>query len=625
MEGATRRELKDVASGNITIEEILNRAKFDDSFQISKFAILIEEPAAKPLCYHFTWESGVCLYGDKCRYVHNVDMILRALGDVVVSQKGPVVNMKRRPLEWILQGWIDDRVNIHKTVYIEFQGKIVWYRDGGKKSADLWEKCLENIKSRKNQLRAIASSVGGLDSISQTSIPESVQLLEQLLEDNFETVFSFLDIQDIVELFIAFVSNTYVRDELRTCLLSPYVWEAVVSSKWDLRFEHLQKPITAFLALKAATMEAHSQLVSSSVGLFTHGNLAGHDPYPASGCPALMELNPSSTPGKTILVSEEGYPVSDIRFTKSLIAMGNGNEVSLFRSGDLVKVGTCKQKSACSLVALPVSRQENIIAHAGSQGIYFRDLDEPSLKLKGKILYADDRDCVSLEAISHSVFLGARNGGLWRYSSQSTELISFYECRDITASRMISPDGRLHAVASASGIHLYDMRVKTAALQASLTSPAISLGTNGWASNQLAIGTLGGCELIDIRSAGQAPVWSAKSLPVHQVALTDRTLAIFQTTANQTTSTITTYAYDVSKPVFIGAHVVPFKVSAVGFSSDGAQTSVGCAYAIKRPKRSGRGDNGILCLGGPSFVSRSRSIRGASSFTNSRRASRDVI
>ena len=625
MEGATRRELKDVALGNITIEEILSRARFDDSFQKSKFAVLIEEPASQPLCYHFTWESGVCLYGARCRYGHNVDMILRSLGDVIVSQKGPVVNMKRRPLDWLLEGWLEDRVNIHKTVYIEFQGRVVWYRDGGKKSADLWNKCQENIRARRTQLRAIASSVGGLDSISQTSVPESVQLLEQLLEDNFETVFSYLDIQDIVELFIAFVSNSCVREDLRTCLLSPYVWEAVISSKWGVSFEHLEKPIKTFLALKAATMEAHSQLVSSSIGLFTHGQAAGYDPHPATGRQALVELRTWSTPGKTILVSEEGNPVSDIRFTKSLIAIGNGNEVSLFRSGDLVKVGTCKQRAACSLISLPVSRQDNLLVHAGAQGIFFRDLDEPSLKVRGKILYADERDCVSLEAINHSVFISARNGGLWRYSSESTELISFFQSPEITASRMLSPDGRLHALAAGGCVSLYDMRMKNASILATLSNSAISLGTNGWGSNLIAVGTLNGCELVDIRRAGETPVWSTKGLPVHQVSLTDRTVTLFQTTSNQGATTITAYANEGHSPLLIGSHGIPFKVSAVGFSSDGAQASVGCIYSVNRPKRSGRGDNGILCLGGPAFVSKVKCARANSSFTNSRRASRDAV
>ena len=615
MESVTRRELRDVASGNITIEDILNRARFDESFQKSKFAVLFQDDLdSKPLCYHFTWESGICLYGNRCRYAHNQDMVLRSLGDVPICQKGPIVSMKRRPLDWLLNGWLQDSLNIHKTVYIEFQGRIVWSRDSGKKSAELWEKCQNNISSRRAQLRAIASSVGGLDTVSQTSVPESVELLEQLLEDNFERVFSFLDIQDIVELFIAFVSNSFVRDELRTCLLSPYVWEAVVASKWSLGFNHIGKPITYFLKLKAATLEAHTALVSSSFGLYTHGNIGGFDSHPAKGRPALVELAPNSTPGKTILVSEDGNPVSDIRFTSSLIALGNGNEVSIFRSGDLVKVGSCKQKSACELVTLPTTREENIFIHAGSSGMYLRDLDEPNLKVKRKISIPSDHRLVSLEATNHSVFLGSTKG-LGRINSESGQLVSEITSPHLIQSRMWSEDGRVHVcLSTGSVVSLFDFRMKTANTVTVLQDPSICLATNGWGNHAISVGGLSGAKLIDLRSS---VIWSVASpVPTHHVTLTDRTVCLYQTSENQSFTNVSSYS---TEAVLLGSHSIPFKVSTVGVSTDGGLRDIGCAYAIKRQKRSGRGDNGILCLGGPAFIARTKSVR------CSRRGSRDAF
>ena len=620
--GATRKELRDAAYGNITIDEIVNRARYDDTFIRSKFAVLIEDTLSPPLCDHYTWGSGVCLYGARCRYSHNPDMILRYFGDAVVYTRGPLASMKRRPFESILTG---NPQNNNRVAYIEYQGRVVWFRDGGKKSAELWEKCLEHIHSRRAQLRAIASSVGGMDTVSQGSVPEYIELLELLLEDNFEALFAFLDIQDIVELFIAFVGNSFVREDLRTCLLSPLVWETVVAMKWSQSFRHFAKPISSFLEMRGATIEAHAQLVSSSIGLFTHGGGSG-DPHPAKGLCALSELSSRATPGKTVLVSEEGNAVSSVRFTNSLIAIANGNEVSIFRTGDLVKVGTCKQKGACELVTIPQCIEGNVLVHAGSTGIYFRDLDEPNLKIQKKIPLQTDHTCVSLEAVNHSVFLGIRGNGLYRYSSENGQLIAEAGITGFRSSRMWSKDGRLHATinqpsdAQDSGIvSLYDFRAKAGTIIACSDSVPLCMGTAGFNSNLIAVGSVDGCKLFDVRKPESGPVWSVlTSCPVRDISLTDRTVCLFESSPNQNTTVISTYSNTwLSEPVRIGSHTIPFKVSTIGFSSDGGQAGSGCIYAVKRPKRSGRGDNGILCVGGSAFVDKSK-------FNRSRRTSSDL-
>lgn len=618
--GVTRRELRDVASGNITIEDIVNRARFDDTFQLSKFAVLIEDLTSPPLCCHYTWEAGVCLYGTRCRYVHNPDMVLRFLGDLPMTQRGPVVCLKRRPFECLMSR----SETMHKVAFIEYQGRVVWYRDGGRKSADLWTKCQDQLQSRRCQLRAIASSATALDSVSNTSVPEYIELLELLLEDNFETLFSFLDIQDIVELFIAFVSNAFIREDLRTCLLSPLVWDSVIASKWELPFQDHEKAISSFLALKGATIEAHTQLVSSTQGLYTHGGGMG-DPHPAQGRRALAELRPHATPGKTVLVSEEGNPVSSIRFTNSLIALSNGNEVSIFRTGDLVRVGTCKQKGACELVTIPSMHDSNLVVHAGQAGILFRDLDEPSLKINTKIPLQGTGELISLEAVAHSVFLGIKGKALQRISSETAQLVSETALPGLIASRMIRDAGRLHINVSQSDtlnsaiVSLYDYRMKGKSSLAELPSIPVCVGTNGYDSTIFAVGTMDACELLDIRKP--SPLWSTRSVyPVRDISLSATTICLFQHSANQHGSVITTYSNaDSSEPFLLGSHTLPFKVSAVGFQSGETNISKGSVFSIKRARRSGRGDNGILCIGGSAFVDRFKSVR------QSRRESREVF
>lgn len=622
--GVTRKELRDAAFGNITIDDIINRARYDDTFLRSKFAVLIEDTSNPYLCDHYTWGGGLCLFGARCRYVHNPDMILRYFGDAVLYTRGPLPSMKRRPFESILSA---DNNNVNRIVYIEYQGRVVWFRDGGKKSAELWEKCLEHIHSRRAQLRAIASSVGGLDTTSQGSVPEYIELLEHLLEDNFETLFAFLDIQDIVELFIAFVSNSFIREDLRTCLLSPLVWETVVAMKWSQSFRHFANPISAFLAMRGATIEAHAHLASSSIGLFTHGGGSG-DPHPAKGLCALSELTSRATFGKTVLVSEDGNAVSSIRFTSSLIAIANGNEVSIFRSGDLVKVGTCKQKGACELVTVPQCIESNLVIHAGSTGIFFRDLDEPHLKVQKKIALQGDHSCVSLEAVNHSVFLGLRGHGLYRYSSENGQLIAEALMPGFRSSRMWSKDGRLHATihqqeaAGNSGIvSLYDFRAKSATVIACMETIPLCMGTAGFNSNLIVIGAIDGCRVFDVRKPESEPVWSINTIcPVRDVSITDRTICLFESSLNQNTTVISSYSNTwLNDPVRIGSHTIPVKVSTVGFSADGGQTGSGCIYAVKRPKRSGRGDNGILCVGGSAFVDKYKFNH------RSRRASSDFV
>lgn len=617
----TRRDLKDAASGNITIEEILNRARYDDTFNSSKFAALIEDPDKPPLCYFYTWEDGVCRYGDKCRYVHDVDLILRSLGDAFVCQKGPLVRLTRRPLQWLTGP--KSTVKPHRVAYLEFQGKVVWFRDGGKKSSDLWSKCQTKIASRQSQLRAIAS----MDTFSQPSVPECVQQLELLIEESFDSLFAFLDVVDIRNLLISFVGTKYVREDHRTCVLSPAVWESAIAAKWRLR-TLVEDPIQTFLALERATAEAHAVLVSSSLGLFTHANSGGFDPHPASGVPALRELRPNATPGKTILVTEDESPVADIRFTDALMALSNGQELSVFRTGDLVKISSCRQKAACDRVTVPLTRDGNIVVHAGPAGVFWRDLDESTMPVIGKVTSTPELRCKSLDASRNSIFAGY-TCGLSRVNTETCSVISELQMTGLVNSRMWSEDGKLHMIVTQNGaLSRCDWRLKDQIELVNTGAVPMNIATSGWGAHIVAVGSQRSCMLFDLRNP-TAPIWDfATDIPVTNIALTQRTISLFQSSQAQLTSTVRAFDYTCGSPMLIGEHVLPFRVSAVGHSSGGAQKGIGCIYAVERPKRSGRGDNGILCIGGQGFLAppprSSPPVTSRGSIIHTRRQSRDL-
>lgn len=623
----TRKDLRDIAFGNITIEEILNRARFDDSFQVSKFAALVEKPSEVALCYYYTWESGTCKYGDRCRYIHNPDIMLRSLGDIPACAKGPMVPLVRRPLEAVIDAWLTNTESPHKVAYIEFQGKVVWFREGGKSSRSLWDKCLSQIAKKRSQLRAIASSVGGLDTQSQASIPDSIKQLELLGEENFGTLFSFLDISDIFNFFLCIVGNYHVREDACTALLSPIVWEHAIASKWNMAFTHVSNPVQGFLDLRQSTINAHTCLVSSTMGLFTHSSSLP-DPHPATGVKALMELPLESSPGKTILVSEDGNAVCDVRFTDSLIALCSGHEVSIFRSGDLVKVSTCKQRLGCDRVTIPETSEGNVLVHAGHSGIFLRDLHEPNLAVLKRISVPETfQQCLTLDAVQHSVFVGYTGCGLARFSSESAKEICRISEPSITTSRMWSEKGTHHMFLAEKSLFRWDIRVKDPILIRSFSQRPISLGNDGsWGEQTIAVGHDSGCDHIDLRTA--SPVWVIDTMrsPVSAVSVAKNVVSLFHGSPHQIATSITAYdlQHDASNPLLLGHHDIPFRVSAVGRSASGAQKGSGCVFAVTRPKRSGRGDNGILCIGGNGFITGNRRQATWSQVSNTSRRSSDA-
>ena len=603
----TRKELREVAGGNITIEDILNRAKFDDSFPIRRFSVLVEHSNRQPLCYFFTWENGVCKYGNRCRYLHDSQIQLRTLDDRPVCPKSTMPNLSRSSLSDIIQGEVGDGQLLHGIAFIEYQGRIVWNRDGGKNSRTLWEKCLLRIASKRTQLRAIASSAGAE---SVQSAPESVKLIELLREENFNSLFNFLAIDDMYNMLIAFASCSYIRNESRTCMLSNTVWDSAISKKWELPYTHHDNPIQAFMSLEYSSKEAHAFLSSSTNGLFTHGNSAP-DTNPCSGVPALADLE-NTLVGKTILISDDGVPIVDIRFTNSLIATANGCEISLVRRGDLVKVSTStgKQKNSADKLALvPSVSGNNWLVHAGTSDLFLRDVDEPGLKLVKKISPPSDYPslfCCSLDATSQAAYVGYTDFGMSKVDIETGMFGSLLRVDGFVSSRQWSSDGRLHVFSSSNdSLAFWDLRMKDRIPLVSEPSSPCVFSFSEFASPLVVVGCSNKLSGVDIRTGKF--LWSIPThSPVTHLSVSRNIVSIFTGTISNPLTEISVHdlTRDASLPTRIGEHQIPFRVSAVGYPCDSSTSAGGCVFAVKsRPKRSGRGgDDGILCVGGSGFM-----------------------
>ena len=592
----TRKELREIASGNITIEDIFNRAKFDDWFPVRRFSALIEHPDRQPLCYFYTWENGVCKYGNKCRYLHDPNIQLRVLDDRPLVPKSTMPNLSRSSLSDLVS-----ESTLHLIVFIEYQGRIVWFRDGGKNSKELWEKCMSKIATRRRELRAIASSIGPE---SVHSAPESVKLIELLREENFNSLFSFLPIKDMFNMLVAFASSSYIRHESRTCMLSDTVWDSAISNKWNVPFKHHENPIQSFMSLNQSTIEAHAFLSSSTTGLFTHGN-ALPDPNPCTGIPGLVETTEGSL-GKTILISDDGVSITDIRFSESLIATCNGSEVSLIRRGDLVKVSTSSKYrlSADKVTIVPPNSGNNWLLHAGQSDIFLRDMDEPGLKLVKRISPPDNGTCCSLDSTTQSAFIGYTEHGLHRVDIEAGSFNSSLAIDDLAGSKMWTTDGRLHVFSSAAeSLGFWDLRVKDRI--PILSGYSCVFGFSEYSSPLVVIGTSANFSGVDIRMG--KILWTLPTeAPVTHFSVTNNVVATFTGTPANAFSHILVHdlTRDPSLPTRIGEHSIPFRVSAVGYPCDGSSASGGCVFAVKsRPKRSGKGgDDGILCVGGSGFM-----------------------
>ena len=616
----TRKDLREVAGGNLTIEEIVNRARFDDTFPIRRFSVLLEHADRPPLCYFYTWENGICKYGTRCRYFHDPQVQLRSLDDRPLCPKSTMQNLSRSSLADILHPSALDGINFHAVAFIEYQGRIVWFRDGGKNSRSLWEKCLSKIVNRSTQLRAIASSICAE---SVQSAPESVKLIELLREENFNSLFNYLPVHDMYNMLVAFASSSYIRHESRTCMLSNTVWDSAISNKWSVSFSHHQNPLQSFLSLNQSTTEAHAFLASSTFGLFTYKN-SSPDSNPCTGVPAITEYAESFPGGKTILISDDCVPVSDIRFNESLIATANGSEVSLLRRGDLVKVSTSSKLrlSAEKVTIVPAYSGNNWLVHAGQGDIFLRDMDEPGLKLVKKISCPDSSSlCCSLDATPQAVFIGFPDRGLCKVDTETGQFSSILSLNTLSACKMWSTDGRLHVFSTSESLSFWDLRMRDKI--PIVTQAPCTFGFSQFSSPLLVMGTNTTCSGIDIRTGKS--LWSLSNFaPVTHLSVSENTVATFTgTPANPFTEiSVHDITRDPASPTRIGEHSIPFRVSAVGFPCDASSTSGGCVFAVKsRPKRSGRGgDDGILCIGGSGFMSRSSNNKRVSSAGSTPRA-----
>jgi hypothetical protein len=584
----TRRDLRDIAGGNITIEEVLSRARFDETLDLNKFSALVEDVTKDPLCYYYTCEKGICRYGTRCRFAHNPEMVIDSLDGRRLSPKGSMSYVERKPLESVLKLWLVGDIQPHLISMIEYRGRVVWFRDGGPGSRELWEKCQRRLSiPLPLELRPMASSVG-MDVISNPSIPDHVHPIGTLQKENFGVIFGFLTTCDIRNLLEAFDCSSQIRE---TRFYSPDLWEVLIRERWSLVLPHIDRPLAGFLSLSRSTILANSFLSTAAHGMYVHAKFS--PPPLQSAVPALAELDPSK-PGRTIHVSDDELGgITDIRFSESLVACSNGAEVVVLRRGDLVKVSTCRQKAACDRVTLV----GDFLVHAGTAGIFIRDLNDSSMPIVKKMRAADLTACVSLDATQFTTYTGYVNNGILRHHSESGSIIDRLDLPNFVTSRMWSQDGRLHLIIpDTETVTLWDIRSKSVVKMYNGGSSFSAL--HAFTPGKFLVGSNKGCACIDVRKP-DSPLWEiGTDIPIEQISVLANGVVGLVHGSTLTAYDTTTFA----APVKLGEHLLPWEVSAVGFGVDGTTLPEGSVFAVKRPKRSGRGTNGILCIGGHGFV-----------------------
>lgn len=254
--GVTKREMREVVyAGNVFIDDILNRVRYDPKFPCDRLTAVVHASTAacsqSMLCSSYTWHLE-CKYGDassgaggRCKYVHDPKMRLVPFtksGDEgsnsVFAVRGghlpnPLIRIKMR--DFLLSSAEVNNNNTSGTImFIEFDNRVVWMRNGGGFSKRLWE-YFESRLTENRKLHAQVSDALALEmkagNLFHKIVPGSgpLQLLSQKAGDIslWIHIGSYLQVTDFKRLLRAISHSTRTPQ-----LCSPEFYRDVIKVFW---------------------------------------------------------------------------------------------------------------------------------------------------------------------------------------------------------------------------------------------------------------------------------------------------------------------------------------------------------------------------------------------------------
>jgi hypothetical protein len=367
MSSPSRKMLREISGGNVLIDDIINRIRFDSNMlKADKFTALIEQSHSDlKLCVKHM--SGLeCYYNERCKYLHT-DLQLAVFGGHrrgIIPPGGSSPILVRIPASALFE-----MTTLHDIAYLEFSGKIVWARDAGRHSRELWEEFLKRLQAKISSAAAEAADQSADDySVFSQQQPYA---LKNVHADAWLRIFSFLDCVDARAALIAFSASAL----LRSAVLEHSIW----GPRSAAAFGEPRAGASRFGFLTQAAVHAHGALVSS---LARFGEVSA----PIFSLPGVRELGPSASFSRSAQVTVDA-PICDISITDRLLACACVGELHLFN--DWTKVAVARKPRAFEKVCLPSWSGSSRVVHAGSAGLFWSDLDDAAMPVTGRAVWSE--------------------------------------------------------------------------------------------------------------------------------------------------------------------------------------------------------------------------------------------
>ena len=550
----TKKLLREISGGNILIDTILNRIRFDSSLLKSeKFTVLVEDTACDAkLCFKHL--AGLdCYYRERCKYIHS-SMQLVVFGSQlrgIIPPGGHSPLLQRLPALSIL-----DSVNVHEIAYVEYSGKIVWARDGGRHSRELWENFTHRLNLK-------ISSTDDADDASVMS--QQPYNLKNVHADAWLRIFSCLNCVDARNALIALSASSV----LRPSILDPSIWcERAFSS-----FGERRARAARFGFLTQAAVHAHASLISSLARF-------GETDPPKFCLPGLRELGPNASYARSAQVTVE-FPICDISVSSRLLACACVGELHLFN--DWTKVAVARKPRAFERVVLPHWASARVV-HAGSAGLFWSDLDDAAMPVTGRAVWGEAGQLTGLVTPDrHRVLVGVEGLPAKLIDSESGKNSGKIGLDVSRFSRF--DENRVLVKSKNHGLQIWDIRGE--ALMGDLIFPGSrgELFCMDSADCTVVAGCSDGVLVFDTRKAGLIVDKLKMEITPRFLSLSSRALTAWTAEGGEVR------VWDSDAFSLFGASALNVDVTCVAHAS-----SLSLAFGARRPRKFNRGDASILCL-----------------------------
>ena len=552
MSSPTKKSLREISGGNILIDTILNRLRFDSSLlKPEKFTVLVEDISSEvKLCYKHL--AGLdCYYRDRCKYLHS-SMQLTVFGGQlrgIIPPGGHCPFLHRLPATSVM-----DSANVHEIAYVEYSGKIVWARDGGRHSRELWENFARrlNVKTSEDPDDASVASLQPYN-------------LKNVHADAWLRIFSSLNCVDARSALIALSASLV----LRPSILDSSIWAERSFSVFGER----RAGASRFGFLAQAAVHAHASLVSSLARF-------GENDPPKFCLPGVRELGPNASNARSAQVTVEA-PICDISVSGRLLACACVGELHLFN--DWTKVAVARKPRAFERVVLPHWSGARVV-HAGNAGLFWSDLDDAAMPVTGRAAWAEAGQLTGLVTPDRNQVVVGVDGLSARIIDSETGKISGKLGRDI--SRFTGFDERRVLMQSkGNGLQIWDVRNQGLAGDLVFPGERGDLFCMDSADCTVVAGCLDGVLVFDTRKAGLIVDKLHMNLSPRFLSLSSRALTAWTAEGGEVR------VWDSDAFTLFGASALNLEISCVAHG-----TPLSLAFGARRPRKFNRGDASILCL-----------------------------